>query len=235
MKRKLATQKSNPAKIRINELLVDLFDRYRDSFDQQQWPWETQRWYNLVYCLLSAVEGRFGLGTYADSAVRVLIELNLLDIPTLAKADETTRLHLGMVLERTDFSREQTTQLVNTLCELAKCLDEKYQGKVQLLLRSVGMEMVNRVIGALPLEKLLDKQNASLVVTHWLQNVLDLPVLVPSHGLQALLAETGAEAEEVLAVADELNINIARLDEILNQWVGAYPPKKRVGEQPEVT
>lgn len=235
MKSKSVSQKQVPLERRIDELLVDLFDRYQDTFEHHQWPWETQRWHELVYCLLSAVEGRFGSDTHSASAVRVLMELGLLEIPLLAKAEETTSLHLSIVLERTSFSHEQARQLVRALFDLAKCLDEMYQGKVQLLLRTSGMELVDQVLQALPLEDTLGKQNASLVVMHWLQNVLNLPVLVPSPGLKALLAETGAKSEEILAAVDELNINIALLDEILNRWVSSYPIKKRTGEQQEVT
>jgi hypothetical protein len=231
MKQKPASHMRVSSKVQLNELLVSLFDRYQDSFDKHQWPWEPQRWYELVYCLFSAVEGRFGPETRSASAVRVLMELGLLEIPVLAKAEETTRLHLSIVLERIGFSKEQASQLVRALGDLAKCLDETYQGKVQLLLRTFGMELVNKVLQVLLLEDSLGKQNASLVVLHWLQNVLDLPVLVPSPGLQTLLAETGAEVEEVLKTVDERNINIALLDEILNRWVGTYPPQRRSGEQ----
>lgn len=235
MKTGAVSHRRVPPKKQIDELLIDLFDRYQDSFDKYQWPWELQRWYELVYCLFSTVEGRFGPNTRSASAVHVLVELGLLDIPALARAGETTRQHLRMVLERTGFSGEQAGQLVETLSGLAKYLDETYQGKVQLLLRAFGLEMVDKVLQALPLEDSLGTQNASLVVTHWLQNVLNLPVLVLSPGLQTLLAETGAGMEEVLAVVDEQNINTALLDEILNRWAGAYPPVKQAGEQREVT
>jgi len=234
MKKKPVSQTRVSSKMPIDELLVDLFERYQDSFDKHQWPQESKRWYELVYCVFSAVEGRFGPETRAALAVRVLIELDLLEISVLAKSEETTNLHLGIVLGRIGFSEEQADQLVRALCDLAKCLDKTYQGKVQLLLRAFGMELVNNVLQALPLEDSMGKQNASLVVMHWLQNVLNLPVLVPSPGLQTLLAETGAEAEEVLAAVDELDINVALLDEILNRWVGAYPPTDRAGDQQEV-
>jgi hypothetical protein len=75
----------------------------------------------------------------------------------------------------------------------------------------------------------MGEQEASLVVMHWLQNVLNLPVLVPSLGLQTLTSETGAKDEEVLAIVDERNINVALLDDILNRWVGTYPSGKQVG------
>ena len=234
MKRKPVSQTRVSSEMQINELLVDLFDRYQDSFDKHQWPWELQRWYELVYCLFSAVEGRFGPETRAASAVRVLMELGLLEIPVLAKGEEKTSLHLGILLGRIGFSEEQVSQIVRALCDLAKCLDETYQGKVQLLLRTFGMELVNKILQALPLEDTLGKQNASLVVMHWLQNVLNLPVLVTSPGLQTLLAKTGAEVEDVLAAVDERDINLALLDEILNRWVSAYPPTELAGKQQEV-
>jgi len=235
MKRKPVSQTRVPSKVQINDLLVSIFDRYRDIFDKYQWPWELQRWYELVNCLFSAIEGRFGPETRSASAVRVLMELGLLEIPVLAKAEEKTRLHLSILLERIGFSKEQASQLVKALCELARCLNETYQGKVQLLLRTFGMELVNKVLRAMPLEDSLGKQNASLVVMHWLQNVLNLPVLVPSPGLQTLLAETGAEVEEVLAIVDGQNINVGLLDEMLNCWAGTYLPRKQAGGQQKVT
>lgn len=235
MKSKSVLKKKVSSERHIEELLVDLFDRYEDTFEQYQWPRETQRWYELVYCLISAVENRFGPDTHSASAVRVLMELGLLDIPLLAKAEETTGQQLRIVLERLSFSGEQAKQLARALFDLAKCLDDKFQGRVQILLRTFSIMMVDQVIQTLPLKNTLGKEKASLAVMHWLQNVLNLPVLVPSPGLKALLAETGAKSEEVLAAADKLNVNVALVDEILNRWIGDYPSQKPTGEPQEMT
>jgi hypothetical protein len=229
MKNKPVLQKRFSSKVESNELLISLFDRYQDSFDKYQWPWEVQRWYELVYCLFSVVENRFGPETFSARAASVLVELGLLEIPALAKADEKTRLHISIVLERIGFSKEQINLMVRALCDLAKYLEETYHGKIQLLLREFGMEIVNKILGNLPLSDTMGEQEASLVVMHWLQNVLNLPVLVPSLGLQTLTSETGAKDEEVLAIVDERNINVALLDDILNRWVGTYPSGKQVG------
>lgn len=233
MKKVPGSGTQTPPEIQMNELLVDLFDRYQDSFDKHQWAWERQRWYELVYCLFSAVEGRHGPETRASSAVRVLMELGLLEIPVLADAEEDTTLHIAIALERIGFFEEQARQIVNALCDLASCLDEMYQGKVQLLLRAFGMELVDRVNKVLPLKDALGEQHASLVVMHWLQNVLNLPVLVSSPGLKTLLEQTGSEVEDVLEAVDEQDINVALLDEILNRWAGAYPPAELAGKQQE--
>ncbi len=222
MKSKSVTAEGEAKEAQVTELLVDLFDRYHDTFMEHQWPREVQRWHELVYCLFSAVENKFGPDTRSASGVRVLMELGLLDIPLLAKAEAKTRQQLSIVLERVGFPGEQAGQLVTALCDLAKRLQEKYQGRVQLLLRTYGTDMAAQVRQALPLERTLGQENASLVVTHWLQNVLNLPILVPSPGLKALLAETGATPEEVLAAADELNVNVALVDELLNRWTEAY-------------
>lgn len=234
MDREPGSQVQVSPRTQVDELLVDLFDRYQDSFDKYQWPWEAQRWYELVYCVLSAVEGRFGPETRSASTVRVLMELGLLEIPTVAEAAATTRRDIRMVLERLGFSEEKANRLVRTLCVLAERLHETYEGKVQRLLRTVGTELADEVIKQLPLEEPLGTEKASLAVRHWLQNVLNLPILVASPGLQALLRETGAGIDDVLTAVDELDINVALLDEILNRWVEGHPYAEWAGEQREV-
>ena len=221
---------------KIRELLVDLFEMYEPSFDEYQWPWENQRWYELVFCLLAAVEGQYGPDSPAATATRVLVDLDLLDVPVLAAnqaaegsaADSDSYLaHLAVVLQRSGFAPDQVDRLLPALCAAASAVQEKHGGKVQAALRVHSKLLIDRLTEELSLAPHLGAENAHLAITNWLQNVMNVPVPVPSKGLTAFCQRTGAQPADVIKMVDELDINVALLDEVLNQWFegSGQPPE----------
>jgi hypothetical protein len=60
-------------------------------------------------------------------------------------------------------------------------------------------------------------------------------MLVDSPCLKALCGTMKAAPADVLKVADQLDINAALVDEILNRWAGAYPTQRAAGEAAQET
>ena len=216
-----------------DKLLAELFDRYSEAFEAMQWPWEESRWQRLVYCLLAAEAEEWGPSSRADRATAVLVELDLVRVSRLAKADDSLRSDIHAVLRRTGFSDDSTSRIVRTLVRLAQLLIADYRGRIQRLLREVGATIVGDVKDRLHLHDELDDARADLVVTHWLQDVLNLPVLVPSPGLSAFSSETGLDRAAIEEEFDEHGLNVALADEMLGRWLLARTRSQGASEVSE--
>jgi len=213
---------------RVRDLLVDLFEKYESSFGKYQWPWENQRWFELVFCILSTIDEDYSADSKAALATRVLVDLGLLDIHSLAESITTDgksdysnpyAMHFRSVLERVGFEAKEINQVFTTICETAKTLEQSYKGKIQILLRHHTDQIVNQLSKVLHLSHYLGEKNSRITILRWLQNILNIPILVPSQGLSVLCETTGKKPEDVLAIVDDLDINVALLDEVLNRWV----------------
>ena len=216
---------------RVREKLLDIFETYQDTFQKHQWPLEIHRWYELVRCVLSAVEGRFDPHNRATNTTKLLIDMELLDIPLLAKCSRDAseesasqvRSDIHTVLRRTGYDLDQANNIGTALCALARAVEDKCQARIQALLREQCVGLVGNILEQFPLDGAIGTKAARLAITHWLQNVLNLPILVDSPGLQAICKQMNANPSDVLEAADQLDINAALLDEILNRWFYAYP------------
>jgi hypothetical protein len=206
MTEKTLEQKDLGVENELRERLLELFETYQDSFDQHQWPLEVHRWYEFVRCILSAVEGRFDSQNNASSATRLLIEMGLLDIAALAGCYRNTsdeehkqvRIDIHTVLRRCGFDSEQSERIVTALCAVALVVEERYQARIQELLRKQAIGVVENILELVPLDDAIGQESARLAVTHWLQNVLNLPILVNSPGLQALCKDMEVFPDDVL-------------------------------------
>lgn len=200
----------------LRRVLSELMADNEDAFERSQWPWETHRWYQLAYGVMAAVEGRRHPDDVSTAALGALLELELLDVERLAAPSwpvEDAHL-MELVLIRKGFSSGDTQTIMNALRSLAIWVQTSWDGRIQRYLRRLGNELIDRVTDELPLEPLKHEQ-ASLAVTHWLQDVLDVPVLIDSPPLAALLKRTGCDRSDALSVLDELDANAALADEIL--------------------
>ena len=201
------------------KLIENLFERYGETFEGMQWPWEESRWQRLVYNLLAGVSGEWGSSSKAARATEVLVNLDLIRLSGLAKADDSMRRDIETVLRRVRFSAEAIGEVVPALVRIARFVAEEYRGRIQRLLREAGSNVIREMNDRLPLRAELGDERAELVVTHWLQDVLNLPVLVSSPGLSRFAAETGLDLAAIEDEFDEYGLNVALADEMLGRWL----------------
>jgi hypothetical protein len=202
------------------QLLGELFQQADETFEAYQWPVESLRWNELAFCILA----QHSSAPTAGSAARALLELNLLDLPALAELPvisdsanlpDRTRLLFGIVREA-GFSDADATRALNTLTTAARAVQASHQGKIQRVLREAGERMVTAIVEALGWS--VKDDAARRIVTRWLHSVLNLPVFVPTTSTEAFCNRFGVETHDLIAAADELDVNVAIVDDLVETW-----------------
>jgi hypothetical protein len=206
---------------RLAERLTQLFAEYEPSFEEFQWPVESMRWNELAFAILET----FGSELHARAAARAMSELDLLEprkLARVAQTDETGedaergQFILGILVEA-GFNRRDARLALTTLCEAATAIEDRYSGRVQRLLRTHGRTLVENIVDELELKE-LDREQATRTIVRWLQNVLNLPVYLERESCRVFCHEFQTTPEELVAAADELDINVALVDELLERW-----------------
>lgn len=205
----------------VGDALAAMLEEYQPSFDEHQWPLETMRWNELVFCVLET----FGSEHAAKAVARAMSELDLIEVAKLAeladgvatgKPARRARLILGL-LEEAGFSEQASDKAVRTLCEAARAIDFRYRGKVQRLLRRGVDPLVQSMVKDLGLHTMSEEQ-ARQTIIRWLQNVLNLPVYLERESTRVFCREMQTSPAELVAAADQIDINVAILDELIERW-----------------
>ncbi|THD57458.1 hypothetical protein [Phenylobacterium sp.] len=188
-----------------------------------RWADERGRWTELVGALLSASHeipnGKL------HRLLRQLETLNLLDLShwcatpeSFAEAEHDALVaQTRVVLE--DFGLDQKTALraSRIIHDAAHQLGKRYGGKIQLALREAGDEILEKFTRALNVSELTDAELRQ-ALTMWLQNVLNLPISLKRPSFQRFCDANNLSAGQVLNGADELDLSVAALDDLIENW-----------------
>ncbi|WP_034271282.1 hypothetical protein [Haloechinothrix halophila] len=186
-------------------------------------PWwqEGDRWAELVFCLINA----HYCGVLADASPEDVAEasraitdtlsnIGLIEPAELAKAAEREqeRTVLIWVLGRYLDPSDAIDSLIDLLTHTARVTTERYDGKIQRLLRAKGEELRDE------LAAMFDTTNGPTMrqaAALWLQNVANLPVWVDDGGVRTFCEGRGYPMTELEQAADEIGLNLALLDDII--------------------
>jgi hypothetical protein len=214
----------------LRSLLLEQWQAFAMPLDQYRWPVERARWYELAFCLL------FRLGQpqiEADGARRVvnmLVDLRLLDLqpladlcdedgePDLKHADADLMLRL---LKRSGFTPAQASVAVASLCQTAFALRRRHGGKVQRYLRHYGQRMLDDLDNQFSFSH-IGADDARHIFTHWLQNVLNMPLGLAEPEMKQLCQQFEISLDELVEIADELDLNLALLDDMVASSIGTF-------------
>lgn len=211
---------------KIDDLKSFIFDRwqvFQQSLDQYQWSWETARWHELIFCLMTRLgEPDLNVGT-ARTLVILLAGLDLLRVDFLAKliserkeldtADPDSAFLLQL-LERSGLSAERAKSVLTAICQTALGLQTHYNGKIQLYLRHYGNQMLDELGDTFRYSD-ISGESTRHAFTHWLQNVLNMPLALSEPAVTKFIMERGTSLEELVRVADDLDLNLALLDDMI--------------------
>ena len=195
--------------------LQELFEKYESDIGAYAWMYETDRWSELVFCLLNQCVKQDPEIT--RQAVDMLQYLDLLQIDNLAVLDEAThenRVVGAYVLKRHGFSQKDAQLAVSLLAEAAKAIKRDYAGKLQLCLRRHGMSIRDELVNAF-CGKSLGEEQLRYAISHWLQNALSIPVSLQHQAVIEFCRRNGVALEDLLRASDELNLNTALVDDLL--------------------
>lgn len=217
------------------EIVLDLYRAYEPLIDPHLWPWETKRWHELVFCLLTTIAEPEILPETTREVTRALSEWRLLEIDVLASlnpskneqdASNPVLITMMTILQQSGFDADKARIAAIAICEAAAGLKQRYEGKVQKYFRKYGALMLDELAQNFSFTQ-LNNDDARKAVSIWLQNTLNMPVPASNPMADKVCEKLGVEYNTLVDAADKLNINIAWLDEALR----AYWEKKFAQEE----
>lgn len=202
--------------------------------DQYVWVWEHERWREFVFALMAGCSDR----SHSDlrDTVEELEELGLLDIAVLAHAIDANHDIAGTksarrileILGEEGFGDDEAHRSLQTIGEAARVIRQHYDGKIQFYLRRYGELMLRDATELFRFEH-LGEAATRRAFTLWLQNVLCMPVSLNDNALCAFSEAHRLDPAEVIRAADELELNVSILDDLIQQEmaVRALPDGQR--------
>jgi hypothetical protein len=213
--------------------LRKLVTKYSDLFAYHQWPSEHDRWIELVFALVARISDK--PEPDVRNAIEQLDDLGLLEVEELSsipqsggsidyKSQAAKRVIESLSepqfteegLEKPGFTEEQSKNILLIINEAAKSLMEHHDGKIQKYLRKYGQQMVDELANNFTFSS-MDEKDIKYAFIYWLQNVLNMPVNLKMKSMETFCSKVGISEEELLKEADNLNINVALLDDLIEQ------------------
>jgi hypothetical protein len=202
------------AEFRLQKLTYD----HADFINYHRWPYESERWVELAFALLTQVSELPEI--QVREAAEKLEANGLIEIEDLARqSPEERRAQMERsveVLEEEGFSPEEAQRGITSIWDAASTFEERYGGKVQVYLRQYGERMLDEVQDEFSFTE-LESGQVDYAFRYWLQNVLNMPVNLPLDSVDALAEECGITTEELVQAADNLDLNVALMDDIVQQ------------------
>jgi hypothetical protein len=234
--------KSNVTEIEFQ--LRKLVAKYSDLFVYHQWASEHDRWVELVFALVTRVSDKPEPDVRA--AIEELDDQGLLDVEELSEIPKKgsgidyksqPARHLieslsepGQTEEgqkRPGFKAEEAKRVVLVMHEAAKSLTEHHDAKIQKYLRKYGQQMIDELSESFSFSR-LNKKEVQYAFTYWLQNVLNMPLMLKTKSMDAFCQKLAANSNKLIEEADRLDINLALLDDMIDQSTAASSGPKEV-------
>ena len=213
--------------------LRKLITKYSDLFAYHQWPSEQERWSELVFALVTKTSHK--PETEIRDIVEELDELGLLDVEELSKIPEVNGnvdysypfakriidcLSESRITEeqtkKPGLTEEESRRSVSVMRDVAKSLIEHHDGKVQKYLRKYGQQMVDEIANNFTISAMKEK-DMKYAFVYWLQNVLNMPLNLATPSVETFGKDLQIDSEDLVKEADKLDINIALLDDMIDQ------------------
>lgn len=219
--------KERERKEAIEDFIIQLYASH-DSIPADRYPWlyESDRWYELVFCLLNRISPEWMPSSVARDVTEELATEGLLDVPILAGAESPSGkptytapelTAIQEVLLGAGYDAEETETAVQTIYEMAEALQEQHDGRIQRYLRQYGELMLKEVDRTFSFTRMSDA-DVHYMFTHWLQNVLNMPVALSNPAVKAVCDTYDITVEELVSAADRLGVNVALLDDLMEAF-----------------
>lgn len=195
--------------------LQQLYEQYESNLAAYAWASEDDRWAELVFCLLHQCSEQEPELTRA--AVAALRSLCLIDVGKMIHLSNTTHENsvvLAYVLRQHGFSTDSVELACRLLAHVANVVQQNYGGKIQRYLRRHGEVMRDELVSAFGSAS-LDKSRMEYAISHWLQNVLSLPISLQNDAVVEFCQKRGVGPQDLWQAADELDLNLAVIDDLL--------------------
>ena len=209
----------------LKDDLLSLYGTYRGHLPAEyRWEDEKDRWTELVYAIFAEQSGK----GERDSRIIVssLASLGALEFEKLAKAltdngqlDMSNKLITNTIdiLAMKGVKENAAKDTILSICQMAKAIQSKY-GKLQIFLRSHAENMLKDLADTVPFTSIDDKLEKHIYIT-WMQNALELPIAGSDEYIFEFCKEKKCTLEELVAIADEIDVNVAILDDLVRFYL----------------
>ncbi len=215
-KQSFKSQKQNPDPKKI---VIQLYKNYASGISKNLWPWETARWYELVFCILTTIGEPHVLAATVRRLTNTMSKLGLLELGTLAElngAEENSLLiTIDTLLQQVGFTPEMSKTGVTAICEAAASIQKKYDSKVQNYSRKYGTYMLDQIKEDFDFS---DFDDAPRALAIWLQNTLNMPVPASNPLADQACKSLGVSYDALVEAANQQDINVALLDDALRAY-----------------
>jgi len=130
------------------------------------------------------------------------------------KADKKKYDLVIKFLMKNRLNKKQSAKVAGTLISVSKTMMLKYRGKIQTMLRLFGKVLKIEMIRTFK-NSPLSKSEIDFAVTLWLQNALDIPLSLMQPELLKFCRSQNIGFDELINAADEIDLNMAVLDDVL--------------------
>jgi hypothetical protein len=184
-----------------------------------RWEDESSRWTELVYCIFAELTKH----SYRDARrlANGIADLNLLAVEDLAgipimddgmvNPDNSRIRTITDILKSNGVSEDEINRSLSAICKVAQAIQENYDGKVQKFLRKYGRDIVNE----------FDSH-----VSFWIQNTLAMPLAFSNVYTARFCENEDVTYWELAEAADNIEINAAVLDDLLEVYIVDTKGKK---------
>lgn len=196
----------------VESQLIAMYEAGSHFLNDYPWEREGDRWKEMLICLLIGV----GIDpNLSRKVVGILEELELISAIDLANANKGQQEFIASVFLQIGFDDDMATKATSLLLTAARYTEKKWAGYIQRFLRKHGERMANEL--KVTFAKFgLDKQSAGKVAVLWLQNVANIPILLPQDPhIESFCRHSAISPNELLEISDRLGLNVSVLDDLL--------------------
>ena len=233
--KKVSKKETRLEKVAALETLIrDIYKEYRHLLPADyRWEDESSRWTELVYCIFAELTKH----SYRDARrlANNIADLNLLAVEDLAgipimddgmvNPDNSRVRTITDILKSNGVSEDEINRSLSAICKVAQAIQENYDGKVQKFLRKYGRDIVNEFDSHVSFSE-VSRGTQSRILVKWIQNTLAMPLAFSNVYTVRFCENEDVTYWELAEAADNIGINAAVLDDLLEVYIVDTKGKK---------
>jgi len=233
--KKVSMKDTEPERVAVLEDRIrEVYAEYRHLLPTDyKWEDESARWTELVYCIFAELTEH----SYRDARrlANGIADLNLLEVKDLAgipimddgmvNPDNSRIRTITDILKANGVTEDDIRKSLSAICKVAQAIQENYDGKIQKFLRKYGQEIVDEFDSHVSFAE-VSKGTQSRILVKWIQNTLCMPLAFSNVYTVRFCEKEGANHWELAEAADNIGINGAMLDDLLEVYIVDTEGKK---------
>jgi len=233
--KKVSKKDTEPERVAVLEdRIKEVYAEYRHLLPTDyKWEDESTRWTELVYCIFAELTEH----SYRDARrlANGIADLNLLEVKDLAgipimddgmvNPDNSRIRTITDILKTNGITEDDIRKSLSAICKVAQAISENYDGKIQKFFRKYGQEIVDEFDSHVSFAE-VSKGTQSRILVKWIQNTLCMPLAFSNVYTVRFCEKEGANHWELAEAADNLGINGAMLDDLLEVYIVDTEGKK---------